>query len=329
METATAFAPGRICLAGEDLDWIGGSCILCAIDLGTNVEVSASKQPHVFEIIALGSVNSRLLLPDNRVGCYSLHILDYVNASVKVLRDFGVNVESVTIKISSNLPSKAGLASSAALTVAVIKALCSYSKIALSSLQIAHLAFLVEKDELKTGAGQMDQYSCAVGGLIYIDCGTIPPLNLEKIPVVKSNIMIVDTLTPRNTSDIIRHKRERFVNNDPSFLKYVNKTKILVDEMHSELISGRPDIKLLGRLLNQCHQTLRDDMKVSTDTIEKCVSILLNNGAFGVKITGTGAGGCVFGLVPDGDCQSVREKLMELAVKVYVSKPFDYEQVGG
>jgi galactokinase len=34
-----ASAPGRVCFAGEDIDWISGPSILCAIDLKTNVLV--------------------------------------------------------------------------------------------------------------------------------------------------------------------------------------------------------------------------------------------------------------------------------------------------
>jgi galactokinase len=38
-----ATAPGRICLAGEDIDWTTGPSVLCAVDLKTTTFVTESK----------------------------------------------------------------------------------------------------------------------------------------------------------------------------------------------------------------------------------------------------------------------------------------------
>lgn len=174
-----ASAPGRVCFAGEDIDWISGPSVLCAIDLRTNVVVR--KNTDLYTLKTEGSQNSELNLTKEKIGIYSHKILDYTNAAIKVLEKNGVKITPLSVEITSNLPAKAGLSSSAAVSIASIAAISSFYGLDLSVNTVCDLAYKVESSELKTGAGQMDMYSCGLGGLIYLDSSTIPPKEMGSI----------------------------------------------------------------------------------------------------------------------------------------------------
>lgn len=315
-----AIAPGRICLAGEDVDWITGPSILCAVDLKTRVSVSESND--LFELKTRGILDSSIKLLKSEIGIYSHRVLDYTNASIKVISDLGVDPTPISIEITSNLPAKAGLSSSAAVSVASVAAIANFYGLNLDKNTICDLAYKVESEELKTGAGQMDMYSSGLGGLIYLDSSTIPPTNVEGFTLPDGfDIVIADTLTPRNTSDVIKTKRKRFNEKEPLIMKYVESTCEAITQMR-ELLRGIPtDITELGHLISYCHILLRDYMGVSTDLIEECVDTSLANGAVGAKLTGTGMGGCIFAIAPSTEKNKLINALASLPVKIYSTRP--------
>ena len=58
------------------------------------------------------------------------------------------------------------------------------------------------------------------------------------------------------------------------------------------------DVALLGRLMNESHQSLRDDYEVSTRVLDAMVeSARSAPGCYGARLTGAGFGGCVVALV--------------------------------
>lgn len=316
-----ATAPGRICLAGEDIDWTTGPSVLCAVDLKTTTFVTESKDS-IFRLQTRGSLNSELNLLKEQIGKYSHQALDYTNAAIKVISDLGADPSPVSIEITSNLPAKAGLSSSAAVSVASVAAIANFYGMNLDTNQICNLAYKIESEELKTGAGQMDMYSCGIGGLIYLDSSSVPPKDIEKFILPDGfDIVIVDTLTPRNTSDVIRNKRIRYTNKEPLIMKYVDTTNEAIKEIRDLLNTGIPDTDKLGKMISHCHTLLRDYMGVSTNLIEECISRSLRNGAVGAKLTGTGMGGCTFALVPYSNTMRVTNSLKELPVKVFVTTP--------
>lgn len=322
-KTVVASAPGRVCFAGEDIDWISGPSILCAINLRTNVKVTTqTKRVDYIEIKARGSINDFQHLNLSDVGIYNGHVLDYVNASIKVLIDIGVSIYPIKIDIVSNIPASAGLSSSAAVTTATIKALSVFFNINLNEQQIANLAYLVEKDEIKTGAGQMDQYSCSLGGLIYLNSSKTPPYDIQKFFIPKNTeLIVVDSLTPRNTSDVIKTKRIRYAQREKGILSYIDKTEKLISRIYNELKNPRINIVKLGKYITSCHRALRDDMRVSTQLLNTCVDVCIRNGAYGAKITGTGMGGCIFAILPKSKSKLIKTALEHLPVKCYITTP--------
>jgi len=58
------------------------------------------------------------------------------------------------------------------------------------------------------------------------------------------------------------------------------------------------DAPTLGRLMNQSHQSLRDDYEVSSPALNSIVTIAQGQpGCYGARMTGAGFGGCAVALV--------------------------------
>lgn len=322
MRISYASSPGRICIIGEDMDWISESSILCAIDLQTLVSVrSLPTEQDNIKIRSTGSFEAEICLPLDKIGNYDGHKLDYVHASLKVLQKRGLQLSPIEISVESSLPAKAGLSSSAAVCSATIAAIGNFFDCKFTSLEIAHLAYLAEMEELKTGAGQMDPYSSCLGGMICITCDTVPPNKIETLNFPSGiGIIIIDTLTPRSTAEVISRKKNRYLHKEAGIVKYFKKMRILTPKVKKLLKESAPNPFILGNLINECHTSLRDDMCVSTPLIESCVEISMKNGAYGAKLTGTGMGGCVFAFVPLERISKVIESLNHLPVELYNTK---------
>ncbi len=323
---AASSAPGRICLAGEDIDWISGPSILCAINQRTTVEVlSTSTVLNEDKIIfsSSGSIDFFHEVSLENIGVYEGHKSDYLNAALQVIiQHFAVDIESLHLKVQSNVPTSAGVSSSAAVLVATISALSSYYGLNISNREICHLAYIAENHELGTGVGQMDLYSCGLGGLIYINSSEVPPRHIESLLFpTEFDIILVDTLTPRKTGEVIQNKRKRIAISEPSILSYVRLTELAIEEMRSLLRSDNLDMKQIGELVSSCHSYLRDFMQVSTELLDECVARSLKMGAYGAKLTGTGMGGCMFAIADKANTNKIVNFLRDLPVKIYITSP--------
>ena len=75
------------------------------------------------------------------------------------------------------------------------------------------------------------------------------------------------------------------------------------------------DAKGLGESMSKAHYIL-DELEVSNDMLNKLVSIALDNGALGAKLTGGGRGGCIIALATDQDQSNIiSNKLLSSGAK--------------
>lgn len=94
-----ASAPGRVCLAGEDIDWISGPSVLCAINL--RVKATASQKSDNEAVVTFKTkepFNATLDVPISKIGNYTKNALDYSHAALKVLVDHGVDPTPMILK---------------------------------------------------------------------------------------------------------------------------------------------------------------------------------------------------------------------------------------
>ncbi|WP_432839045.1 mevalonate kinase family protein [Dactylosporangium sp. CA-092794] len=315
----SACAPGRLCLAGESLDWMtGGPSVVAAVPLHTEVSVTRGDGgPVVLHSPDTEPATRVVHLPE--LGAYAGDGLDYMQATAKVVTgSWPLLMGGATIEARSSVPVGAGLSSSAALTVATAAALMRFAVgVIPPAPSVAWAAYHAEAGELGTGAGWMDFLACTHGGVCRIDAGEQPRVT-RLSGSLGAPLVLIDTIQRRTTRAVLASKRDRYRSGDPAMRAYAEAATGIVGEMTAELRSAAPDAARVGGLLNQGQALLRELVHCSTDLIDECVTRCLAAGAYGAKLTGSGHGGCLFALAPLDAIGPVLAMLRDLPVRVMV-----------
>jgi galactokinase len=140
-----AFAPGRVNLIGEHTDYNRGLCLPFAIESGVTVTVE--------------------LRAEVGVDAASLPAGDpYLRGAVTELAAIGIEPPGCSLDIASDLPQGAGLASSAALCVSLVLALCGAAGAEPPPPhELARLCSRIENDYAGAATGLLDQLASLLG----------------------------------------------------------------------------------------------------------------------------------------------------------------------
>ncbi len=301
-------APARICLAGEDLDWLGGSTLQAAIDLRIRCVLTLSPRPSGFEVRASGTLTARAASADVWTPADGPWA-DLARLAVTFHHGRDDDRWPSRLEIVSAIPPGAGLASSAALCVATLAISADWAVPG----EPIDAGLVVERGLAGRDVGPMDYVPCTAGGVVRVFCreGRIESVGQLEWPDDLA-IVVVDTRRTRDTSEVIRWKRARSQAGDPAIAAYVRRTTEVVETLSALLADDAPDPAAIGEALDAAQSTLRDDMGVSDDVTDECLEALARQGALGAKITGTGKGGCVFGVFRGPDAaDAVRALLAE------------------
>jgi galactokinase len=221
--------------------------------------------------------------------------------------------------VATSLPVGAGLSSSAALEVAVALAL-GFSG---PPLDLALAAQRAEQRASGVPCGVMDQLTSAAGlagHALRIDCTT---LQTTAVPIPEDvAVVVIDSgqrrqlagseygdraAACRAAQEALGSLREAQLADldriDDAVLRkrarHVISENGRVDQLAEALRSGdRPAIR---DLMAASHASLRDDLEVSTSTLDELVArVAAADGVIGARLTGAGFGGCVVALVEIG-----------------------------
>lgn len=163
-------APGRVNLIGDHTDYTGGFVLPMAIDRALFVAARRAHRAHVrvFSLAADACVELRAAAPPPPAGWAR-----YPAGVLALLARRGNTVSGADLWIGGDLPSGAGLASSAALTVGVATALLALSGQDAPAGELAQLCQSVENDFVAAPCGIMDPLCCTsarAGHALLIDC---------------------------------------------------------------------------------------------------------------------------------------------------------------
>src|SRR2546429_4069422 len=187
-----ASAPGRVNLIGEHTDYNGGPVLPLATPARTSVAVGPA-QDGVLELIStLDGEPARIDWRDGRPAGWTA----YVAGVMRELDTAGAAPRGAgaRVAVASDVPVGAGLASSAALTVAAAQALSLLARVRLTPRQLAGVAFRAEHDYVGVGCGIMDQMCAALarpGHALLLECAS---LAARHIPI-RGQLLLVDTGT--------------------------------------------------------------------------------------------------------------------------------------
>jgi len=280
----TCSAPGKVYLFGEHAVVYGEPALACAINLrvSTSVELESSGR------IRIDALNMHRDCPNEEV--------KYVCCAAHVMRRlFGIDF-GAKVSITSQLPPRQGLGSSAAVTVSAIKALAECLDIELNDEEVAKIGHQVES-AVQGRASPADTYVSSTGGVVLIEQTQASHLSPFNIPLI-----IGATGTERLTSDVIASvakMKERY----PALVEDVlsaigNVTRLGKQKLAEEDFAG------LGELMN-INQGLLESIGVSDKALSRLVYAARAAGALGAKITGAGRGGCIIAIANDGDIAEV------------------------
>jgi len=323
-------APGRICLFGEHQDYLGFPVIAAAVDLRITItgEISRGNTIH----IDLPDIDKKLRFSSKKIVYTSKK--DYLQSAVKVLQKKGLYTpKAITAVLKGNIPIQAGTSSSAALSVAWTGFLLEASentRIAdyRNNLEaIAELAYMAEVEEFNESGGRMDQYTSAIGGIVYLDF--YKKLTVTPLPMGVKEFVLGDSMEPKDTQKTLKRVRtaqeEAFVylakhlefkdnfyvtyeeakplfKKIPMDYKYYLEAALInhqiTDQAKVELLKEPPNIQRIAGLMNRHQELLRNNLRVSSAKLDAMIDEALKAGALAAKINGSGEGGCMFAFCP-------------------------------
>src|SRR3989442_1249022 len=188
---AAASAPGRVNLIGEHTDYNGGPVLPVALGVRTTV-VAGPAEAGVLEVVSTRDGQLTRLDPrDHRAAGWAAYVAG-VWHELTAAGGRGERLAGARVAVAGDVPVGAGLASSAALTVATAKALALLARAPLTPRQIAGVAFRAEHDHVGVRCGIMDQTIAALAKpshALLIECASA---EARQIPF-RGRLLLVDT----------------------------------------------------------------------------------------------------------------------------------------
>jgi galactokinase len=358
--TIAARAPGRVNLIGEHTDYNDGFVLPCAIDFHTIV-AGTPRTDRRLRVVAADwhDMIDEFALDETIEHNAAMPWANYVRGVVKCLLESGLPITGADLAIAGNVPSGAGLSSSASLEVAIGQFFRQAGATTLTPTQNAQNGQRAENEFVGVRCGIMDQLASALGEeghALLIDCRS---LQAQAIPVpADTAVMIVHSRVRRGLVDgeynLRRRQCEeaalhygvpklrdldvaRLVHERGSLSDLVyRRARHIVTENARVLAAAAAleegDLSAMGALMARSHDSMRDDFEITHPFVDRLVEILQQavGPGGGARMTGGGFGGCAVALMPQALVDAVRAAVQQHyrspqgeAATVYVCHPSD------
>ncbi|MFD8786822.1 galactokinase [Kitasatospora sp. NPDC059599] len=330
-------APGRVNLIGEHTDYNDGFVLPVALPHRVEVTARRREDGRVRLYSAQGDGTITDLALDGLAPGVVTSWAAYPVGVFWALAEAGHPVGGADLFFDSDVPTGAGLSSSAALECATAAALDDLYGLGLSAPELALVAQRAENAFVGVPCGVMDQMAsacCTDGAALFLDTRTLEqrhvPLDLEAAGL---RLLVIDTRVKHDLGDgayaAVRAGCERAagllgldaLRDLPAadltaalarlprelapLVRHVVTENQRVVETIAHLEGGR--IAALGPILTAGHASLRDDYRVSCPETDLAVEAAVAAGALGARMTGGGFGGSVIALVGAADVEPVAE----------------------
>lgn len=339
-------APGRVNVIGEHTDYNGGLVLPVALTQTTRAAVARRRD----RTVALASRQH----PDHVVEV-ALDELEpgqpggWAGYAAGVVHGLGDRVPGgLSILVDGDVPSGAGLSSSAALSCSVALALRDLLELDLGREDLVDLARAAENDFVGAPTGILDQSAsllCTTGHALFLDTRDRSiqqvPFDLDRAGLA---LLVIDTGTTHELADgdgdgYGNRRRECAQAADRLGLQSLREIDDLAEL--DALLDGTPegdmlyrrvrhvvtenarvlevvaalddaaDPRAIGPVLTAGHASLRDDFEISIPLLDVCVEAAIEAGAHGARMVGGGFGGSVIALVDADAVESVTAAVTE------------------
>ena len=226
-----------------------------------------------------------------------------------VFADLDIDKRNFSIHVRPNIPAAMGLGGSAAIAVAIIRAVSAHFSLNLGEKEVCRLAFRCEKAAHGTPSG-IDNTIAAYGKPVVYQSGKNPPMEPLVFPRPLELVVGISE-KPSLTVDMVAGVRERWRRNSELY-EHLFENFRRVAESAIEAI-GNGDYRTLGDMMTINHGLL-SAIQVSTPELDRMVQIARDQGALGAKLTGAGGGGSIVALA-DGNSEQIMEGLARAGYK--------------
>lgn len=292
-----AFAFGKVILIGEHAVVYGVPAIACGIDRG--VTASAVLLPGSTSLLKLDGemISAGEETPLSRAFASLLWVLDS---------------PPVLVRAESQLPSGCGLGGSAALGVAIARAVLCVNKHPDNDSRQTLIGAHAWETEFHGSPSGVDAATSAFGGIVRY----IKKNGARQVPAACDLRLVVAIAGPSSSTKLMVERVADIRKNRPHLTETVFRSIEALSEVAADCLESG-DQQTLGEVMDNNHYWLKQ-LQLSTPAIEEACIAAKKAGAFGAKVTGAGGGGAVVALV-DQDPAPALSALNALGLKAFAT----------
>lgn len=255
----------------------------------------------------------------------------FTTAIEKYIRQNWLFSKPLSIKIKNPVRRSSGLGTSSAIMACLVQGLSMLCEKKLTNDQIIKEAFRAERKEMEIAGGFQDYFPSIYGGINWIeqeikdDKWTVSKIRpREEIVNLLNEQMVCIELDVKRESLKIIQEQIRMSN-----IKDSRTQQALIRQLdYAEFIKSAVDngeISQLMRLLEESYKLKKEySSLVSNEITVESEKVLLLAGALGIKLSGAGGGGHMFGFFPNGVPGNFERKLPKFMKRI----PCRYEELG-
>lgn len=360
--TAAFFAPGRVNLIGEHIDYNGGLVLPCAITFGTDLLIAPNKEG----IFRFRSLDFEDQLDIAVQDAYTRKGKEWFNYALGVMQQFlghKKSIKGLDMLFQGNIPVASGLSSSASIEIVTAFALNETYQSGFSKLELVQLSKKVENDFIGVNSGIMDQFAVAFGEkekAIELNCDTLD-YKIVDCQLQDYVLAIINTNKPRKLSESKYNER---VEQCQTALKDLNKElhidylcaidtatfnqyeHLITDETvkkrarhvieendrvkEATHVLADGDLNRFGELLYASHASLKELYEVTGKELDTIVDFCQTQETVaGARMTGAGFGGCAIALVKKVAFDDFAKNLIQYYTSIIGYQPEVYHSLIG
>lgn len=339
------FSPGRINIVGEHTDYNDGFVFPAAIDKGIVVAIDKSNTKHS-SVIAL-NMNERVNFSLNEIKPIDKgNWKNYILGIIAEIKKTDKKIDNFNLVFGGNIPSGAGMSSSAALENSVIFGLNELFKLNFSKKEMILISQKAEHNFVGVKCGIMDQYASMFGqkkSAILLNCKNLDAA-FVKIDLKNYTFLLINTNVKHSLAESTYNKRRAVCEKIAALLNKNSLTEVTENDLlvikkkvsnsefqkalyviqeNNRVISAyqavkNNDTKLLGKILYASHNGLQNQYKVSCDELNFLVDLgKQDSNVIGARMMGGGFGGCTINIIKKDAIKSFKKEVLKTYYKKF------------
>ena len=331
------FSPGRINLIGEHTDYNNGFVFPAAIDKGIVSAIQKSNHQNC-SVVAL-DVNQSFEFSLQNIepienGAWENYVIGVV---FEILKKHTIE-SNFNIVFGGNIPSGAGLSSSAALENSIVFGLNELFNLGMTKEEMIFISQKAEHNFVGVKCGIMDQYASMFGqenAAILLDCKTLES-TIYPIDFKDYEILLINTNVKHSLEDSAYNERRVVCEKIASILNVsslrevteaqLNQVKNQISKedfdkalyilqenkrvLKASKVLKENQLKAFGQLLFESHNGLQHQYKVSCNELDFLVEKAKESQhVIGARMMGGGFGGCAINLVKKDGIEMYKKEI--------------------